>query len=358
MPRATSSQFRTEHNINGTGGTEKSIISRRQAGDILWRQLRTEVVAHTALRCFEAKFNSPGDGAYPVFHVALDSLIMDVLKKAAESRRNAQLNSDDEQSDEDEGAGRASGSGSRGGRDHGRPQPTLHEERPVRIIFIETTGAAAGQARQLPWVMHGGNTPNKTWLAILPYYTLQELGEAACRELINDNPVNVWLRLSRCTTLTIACFLQRDLVPPADGGDAVRPDPPLDGDNGRYLDPGQFDFAKFYTEPDSYSDVVDDALHRGKRRKGFPRSHAGWQKRIRSNDRSVVRFKDHSGELISRARVKQGPTYMSLYEGQDVQNVALPVGVPPPGCEAPLDGGGDGDADGDGDAESDGDGGN
>ncbi|KAG0131556.1 hypothetical protein HOY82DRAFT_607989 [Tuber indicum] len=162
MPRATTSQFRNDLNLNGAGGTvpgrryralrmiilgkvqEKSIISRRQAGDILWRQLRTEVVAHTALRGFQAKFNSPEDGVYQAFHVALDSLIMDVLKKAAESRRNAQLNSDIEQGDEDEGAGRASGSGSRGGRDDGRPQPTLQEERPVGIIFIETTGAAAG----------------------------------------------------------------------------------------------------------------------------------------------------------------------------------------------------------------------
>ncbi|KAG0133446.1 hypothetical protein HOY82DRAFT_538186 [Tuber indicum] len=148
MPRATTFQFRTELNLNGAGGTvpgrqyrtprtfilgkvqEKSNISRRQAGDILWHQLRTEVVAHTALRGFKAKFNSPEDGAYQAFHVALDSLIMDALKKEAESRRNAQLNSDYKQGDVDVGVGSASGSGLRGGRDDGRPQPTLHEKRP------------------------------------------------------------------------------------------------------------------------------------------------------------------------------------------------------------------------------------
>ncbi|KAG0138783.1 hypothetical protein HOY82DRAFT_534532 [Tuber indicum] len=268
MPRATTSQFCTELNLNSAGGTvpgrrycalrtfilekvqDKSIISHRQAGDILWRQLRTEV-----------------------FHVALDSLIMDVLKKAAESWRNAQLNSDDEQCDEDEGAGRASGSGSRGGRDDGRPQPTLHKERPWQYPQPDLAGDPpvlhfAGAQRSCLSVPEMNVTPNA----------------ADQIELIDDDHVNAWLRLSPCTTLTITCFLHRDLVPPSYGGDAVRPNTPLDGGNRSYLDPGQFEITEFYTGPDSDSDVADDAVRREKRRKAFPRSHSCGQKRILSND--------------------------------------------------------------------------
>jgi len=42
----------------------------------------------------------------------------------------------------------------------------------------------------------------------------------------------------------------------------------------------------------------------------FPRSHAGWQKRIHSNDRKVIRFHDHSRELIFCPYVKQEARYM------------------------------------------------
>ena len=106
---------------------------------------------------------------------------MDVLKKAAESRRNARLNSDAEEEEDGDGAEGASGSGSRDERAVARPQPTVHEEKPIRMIFISTSDAEAGQARQLPWVMRGDEMPNKTWLAVLKHYTLQELGKAACR---------------------------------------------------------------------------------------------------------------------------------------------------------------------------------
>ena len=89
---------------------------------------------------------------------------------------------------------------------------------------------------------------------ILRYYTLQELGEAACRyleddeypqkfvgvlediqplnatpdathqvELIDDDQVNTWLCLSNANPLTMACFLYRALAPPAGG----HPDAPL-----------------------------------------------------------------------------------------------------------------------------------
>jgi hypothetical protein len=84
--------------------------------------------------------------------------------------------------------------------------------------------------------------------------------------------------------------------------------------------------------------VEDDVGRQARRRRTFPRSHAGWQRRILSNDRKVLRFQAHSRQLISRARVRQGAAYMSRYAGQDVQNVALPPGFPPPGCEAPPDG--------------------
>ena len=263
---------------------------------------------------------------------------MDVLKKAAESRRNARLNPDAAEEEEGEGDDGAS----RDERAVARPQPTVHEEKPVRIIFIPTTAAAAGQARQLPWIIRGNDTPNKTWLAVLKHYTLQELGEAACRyceddehprqfigilrdiqglnvtpdaadqiELINDDQVNAWLRLSHCTTLTVACFLHRAAVAPPGGGDPVRPNTPLVGHYRNYLLPAQFDVAEFYTEPESDSDDEDDIGRPPKRRRAFPRSHNGWQKRILSNDRKVIRFQNHSRELVSQARVRQGAGYMS-----------------------------------------------
>jgi len=36
--------------------------------------------------------------------------------------------------------------------------------------------------------MHGNATPNKSWLAILGYNTLQMLGEAACRYVEDGEP--------------------------------------------------------------------------------------------------------------------------------------------------------------------------
>ena len=71
---------------------------------------------------------------------------MDVLKKAAESRRNARLNPDTEGEEEAAGEGDAS----RDERAVACPQPTVHEEKPVRIISISTIAAEPGQARQLP----------------------------------------------------------------------------------------------------------------------------------------------------------------------------------------------------------------
>ena len=146
---STTSIFRTELNLTGAERTvarrtyralrkfilqkcqERNIVSHRQAGDTLWEQARTEAVAHTTLQGFQAKFNSPRNGQYRAFYTALDSLIMDVLKKAAESRRNVRLNSDAEKEEDDNGAEGASGSGSRDERAVARPQPTVHEKNPI-----------------------------------------------------------------------------------------------------------------------------------------------------------------------------------------------------------------------------------
>ncbi|PUU72226.1 hypothetical protein B9Z19DRAFT_1138612 [Tuber borchii] len=290
---------------------KRNITSRTQAGDTWWNEVRTETVAHIALRGIRATFSSPQNGQHQAFHVALDALIMDVLKKAAESR------------------------------------------------------AEPGQARQLPWINRGNNAmPKKSWPAVLRHYTFQELGEAACWsvenvehhrqfigilhniqglnvtpdsadqiELIDVDQVNAWLCLSQCSTLTVACFLHRAAVAPPDGGDPVRPNTPLVGHSRNSLFPNQFDVAEFYTEPESASDEENDVEHHARRRRAFPRSHNSWQRRILSNDRRVVRFQTHSRELISRARVRQGPAYISLYAGQEVTMVALPSGIPPPGCE-------------------------
>ena len=145
--------------------------------------------------------------------------------------------------------------------------------------------------------------------------------------MIDDNQVNTWLCLSHCSSLTVACFLHPAVVAPPGSGDPVRPNTPLAGHNQRHLDPDQFDVAEFYTKPDSDSDVQDDVGRCAKHTKAFPRSHASWQKRIQSNDRKVIRFQDHSQELISHPCVKHGAGDMGSYAGQDVQNVALPPGA-------------------------------
>ena len=75
---------------------------------------------------------------------------MDVLKMAAVSHRNARLNSDAEEEEDGDGAESASGSGSRNERAVARPQSTVLEEKPIRMIFISTSHAKTGQAPQLP----------------------------------------------------------------------------------------------------------------------------------------------------------------------------------------------------------------
>jgi len=170
---------------------------------------------------------------------------------------------------------------------------------------------------------------------ILRHSTLQELGEAACRymkdgecprqyigilsdiqgmnatpnaadqiKLIDDNQVNAWLCLSRCTTLTVACFLHQAAVTSRAEGDPVRPNTRLAVLNRSYFDPGQFDVAEFYTVQYSNTDVQEDAGRPPKRRRMFPRSSTGWQRRIQSNDRKITRFQYLARELISRTRMR------------------------------------------------------
>jgi len=148
-------------------------------------------------------------------------------------------------------------------------------------------------------------------------------------KLIDDGQVNAWLHLCHCTTLTDACLLHQAGVALPSGGYPVRPKTSLAGYNRGYLNPGQFDVAKFCIHPDSDPDVQDNFRHRAKHREAFPRSNSGWQKRIRSNDRKVIRFEDHSRELISRACVKPGAGNIVSYAEQDVQTLLFPR------CEVP-----------------------
>ncbi|PUU76064.1 hypothetical protein B9Z19DRAFT_1130326 [Tuber borchii] len=111
---------------------------------------------------------------------------------------------------------------------------------------------------------------------------------------------------------------------------------PLVGHSQNYLFLGLFDVVEFYTEPESDSDDEDDVEGNARRRRAFPRFYNGWQSRILSNNRRVIRFQTHSRELISHARVRQGPAYMSQYAGQDVHIVALPPGIPSPVWEVSL----------------------
>ncbi|KAG0632956.1 hypothetical protein HOY80DRAFT_1006391 [Tuber brumale] len=323
---------------------ERRVTSKRQAGEDTWNDLRTDAIFHPSLRGFQAKFDSPHMGPFANFHRALDSLILDVLKKAAGSRRAARMNSDDEEE--------RSVAGPSGTQPEAvvRPPPTIYEEKPFKIIYIETTAALQGTARSLPWILPVGGVANRNWLGVLKHYTLQELGEAVCKhlddgkhprmlvELIDDDQVNAWVRLSNARPLTVACFLHRAPAPPPDGppdAPLVRPNTPLARRGDRYLEPGQFDVAEFYTEPASDSELEDDLAHPIKHWKGFPRSDGGWRRRIQTNDRQVLRFQNHSRELISRDRINQGPNYMSSYGDLNGHVLPLPPEIPPLGCDAP-----------------------
>ena len=106
---------------------EKNFLLRKLAGDSLWNAVRTEVVRYTTLQGFQAKFNCHWNGLYQTFHTCLDTLIMDVPKKAAETRRNGGLNPDP--AGEEEVA--SDGDASRDERAIARHQLTIDKEKPV-----------------------------------------------------------------------------------------------------------------------------------------------------------------------------------------------------------------------------------
>lgn len=62
-----------------------------------------EALGHTTLQGFQAKFNLRRNSQYRAFHTPLDALMMDVLKKAAESRRNVGLDSNAKEEEEVDG---------------------------------------------------------------------------------------------------------------------------------------------------------------------------------------------------------------------------------------------------------------
>ncbi|KAG0644730.1 hypothetical protein HOY80DRAFT_996683 [Tuber brumale] len=270
----STAEFRTELNLTGRGGTvasrsnrdvrkfivqksrERRVTSKRQAGDDTWNDLRADAVSHPSLRGFQAKFDSPHTGLFANFHPALNSRIHDVLKKAAELRRAARMNSDDE--DERSVAGPS------GTQPEAlvRPPPTIYEEKPFKIIYIETTAAPQGTARSLHWIVPVGG-----------------LGEAVCKhlddgeyprklvgirediqplnatpdgthqvELSDNDQVNARVHRSNARHLTVACFLHPAPAPPPDDlpdAPLVCPHTPLAWRGDGYLEPGQFDVAKF-----------------------------------------------------------------------------------------------------------------
>jgi len=149
MPRSTTAEFCTELNLKGSGCSvarrrfhtihqlilqkcqESNMLSCRQASDTLWGQVRTEAIRHTTLEGFQAKFHPPYNGSYQAFHLALESLIVDLVNKTTDPRRNARLNSNNKQDEVADGAGSRSEYGSWGEGAIPRPQQTLHEKRRV-----------------------------------------------------------------------------------------------------------------------------------------------------------------------------------------------------------------------------------
>ncbi|KAG0643366.1 hypothetical protein HOY80DRAFT_1033679 [Tuber brumale] len=245
----STAEFRTELNLTGRGGTvasrryrdvrkfilqksrERRVTSKRQAAKDTWNDLRMDAVYHPSLRGFQAKFNSPHMGPFANLHRALDSLILDVLKKAVESRRAARMNYNDQEE--------RSVAGPSGTQPEAvvRPPPTIYEEKPFKIIYNETTAALQGTAHSLPWIVPVGGVANRNWLGVLKHYTLQELGEAVCKYL-DDSELHG----------KVACFLHRAPVPPPDSppdAPLVRPNTPFTRRGDRYLEHGQFDVAEF-----------------------------------------------------------------------------------------------------------------
>ncbi|KAG0640122.1 hypothetical protein HOY80DRAFT_1000448 [Tuber brumale] len=250
----STAEFRTELNLTGRGGTvasrryrdvrkfilqksrERRVTSKRLVGEDTWNDLRTDAVSHPSLRGFQAKFDSPHMGPFANFHRALYSLILDVLKKAAESRRAARMNSNDE-----EERSVASPSGTQP-EAVVRPPPTIYEEKPFKIIYIETTAAPQELREAVCKHLDDGEHPRKLVSILEGIQPLNTSPDGTHQvELIDDDQVNAWVRLSNARPLTVACFLYRAPAPPPDGpldAPLVRPNTPLARHGDRYLKSG------------------------------------------------------------------------------------------------------------------------
>ncbi|KAG0641325.1 hypothetical protein HOY80DRAFT_1113339 [Tuber brumale] len=321
----------------------KPIKSSRALFDTLptYTTSASNLLGSTEQDLLRAKFDSPHPVPFANFPRALGSLILEVRKKATESRRAARMNSDDEEE--------RSGAGPSGTQPESvvRPPPTIYAEKPFKIIYIQTTAAPQGTACSLPWIVSVGGVANQNWLGVLKHYTVQELGKAIVSihadiqpvnttpdgthqvELIDDDQVNAWVRLSNARPLMVACVLHCAPAPPPDGppdAPLVRPNTPLARNGDRYLEPGQFDVAEFYTEPASDSEREDDLAHRTMCRKGFPGSDGGWRRRIQTNDWRVLRFLNYSRARPSSIQISISAwsfvTHLHhLGEGKRVKNV-------------------------------------
>ncbi|KAG0644341.1 hypothetical protein HOY80DRAFT_997016 [Tuber brumale] len=317
----STAEFRTELNLTGRGGTVAS------------RRYRDDAVSHPSLRGFQAKFNSSNKGPFANFHPTLDSLMLDV----------ARLNSDDEVE--------RSVAGPSGTQPEAvvHPPPTIYEEKLFKIIYIETKAVPQGTARLLSCIVPVGEMANRNSLGALKHYIPQELGEDIRKHLDVDEHLRKLVGISEdiqplnatsygTQPLTVACVLQCAPAPPPDGprdAHLARPNTPLARRGDHYLEPGQFDVAEFYIEPASDPALADNLAHHTKRRKGFTRSNRGWRQIIQTKYRRVLRFQNHSPRFISRARLNQGPNYMSSYADLNGHVLPLPLRVPPPGCDTP-----------------------
>ncbi|KAG0126696.1 hypothetical protein HOY82DRAFT_614504 [Tuber indicum] len=138
MPVVTTLKFRTELNLTRAGST---LASRRYCAlrKVILQKCREQRVT-TKRQCREATWDElRTDADLPLIP------LLSTSKKAAELHRAARMNSDDE--DEDEAV---TGTSITNREAVVRPPPTVYKEKPIQIIYIETSQAAPGTARQLP----------------------------------------------------------------------------------------------------------------------------------------------------------------------------------------------------------------
>lgn len=162
MPCSTTAEIGTKLDFNSTGGRVaertntairqsilqncqvRNILSRSQANETFCGQVKPGAIGHTTLQEFQAKFNTAQNSPYQAFHLTLNSLIIDMVKKAAKAHQNVRLNLENKQGEEAERVGSGSGFKLRGETAGACPQPRLHDDRPLRIIFLDIGGANPG----------------------------------------------------------------------------------------------------------------------------------------------------------------------------------------------------------------------